>query len=318
MEYLVRLKDEKLKVNDSESGSDMSDLDEQIKAVQDGIDNLEKLRFQVGDRVKCRCDGGWKEGTIYRLNWRGDDELIYFRTAAYQIRLNNDACRCKGVCSCGIGPSGIFVYSTFDVEENVTKADEHHVSKKIAGPKSSRKHQLKTGRIEFAVAKPKMLQLLRSVTAAKGGEWLTEYPFEHLIMSHSRVIAPRQRFFNELEVVGDDDDDDTAAYYHMIDNDSAARTLAAFIGTEGIATLEAKAARGCADSMLKLGDAYMFALHMPQDQRNAMKACDYYNKAAELDQPEACVAVAMMADARLFTHLSPHVRTVGTIFIYFS
>ena len=66
MEYLVRLKDEKLKVNDSESGSDMSDLDEQIKAVQDGIDNLEKLRFQVGDRVKCAAvmEAGRKEPYI--------------------------------------------------------------------------------------------------------------------------------------------------------------------------------------------------------------------------------------------------------------
>ena len=98
MVYLVRLKDLKLKVKDSNTGEDNStfNVDKMIKNVQDNIDNAEKLRFQVGDRVKCRCDGGWKEGTVYCLNWRGDGthEAKYFRTAAYQIRLNNAACRC--------------------------------------------------------------------------------------------------------------------------------------------------------------------------------------------------------------------------------
>ena len=126
MEYLLRLKSQQLNFNDSDINE--YELDERIKAVQDGINNAEKLRFQVGDRVKCRCEGGWKEGTIFRLHWRGDDESKYFRTAAYQIRLNNDACRCKGLCSCGVGPGGTFVYSTFDVEENVKKADEQNVS----------------------------------------------------------------------------------------------------------------------------------------------------------------------------------------------
>ena len=296
----MRLKDEKLNLID-DSDTDVNDLNERIKNVQDSIDNSEKLRFQVGDRVKCRCaDGGWKEGTIYCLNWRGDDESKYFRTAAYQIRLNNPACRCKGVCSCGIGPGGIFVYSIWDVEENVTKADEHHISEKIAGPKAMRKHQIKSGVIEIAVVKSKVLQLLSSVSAARGGKWLKDYPFEFLMMSHSRLISPRMRFFN-----GYDDD-----VYSVIDDDSMARSLAAFIGTEGISTLEAKAAGGCADSMLKLGDAYMFALHMKQNQKDSRKACNYYYQAAELDQPEACVAQAMMCYGRLFTHLAPHVRTI--------
>ncbi len=96
----------------------------------------------------------------------------------------------------------------------------------------------------------------------------------------------------------------------MVDNDSVTRSLAAFIGTEGIPTLEeAKAAEGCADSMLKLGDAFMFGLHMPQSQRDPKKACDYYYKAAYLNQPEACIAVAMMYYAKLFPHLPLHVRS---------
>ena len=166
-----------------------------------------------------------------------------------------------------------------------------------------RKHELKAGMIEISVVKSKMLQLLSSVSAARGGKWLKDYPFAHLMMSHARLIEPRLRFFTL-----DDDDDPTSN--SVIDNDSAARVLAAFIGTEGISTLEAKAAGGCADSMLKLGGAYRFGLHMPLDQKDPKKAFEYYYQAGELDHPEACVALAMMFYARLFTHLALHVRTI--------
>lgn len=300
MEYLMRLKSEKLNFDDSDT-ADGYDLEGMIKTVHDSINNSKKRRFQVGDRVKCRCDGVWKEGTVYRLNWRGDDDSKYFRTAAYQIRLNNAACRCKWVCSCGaLGLSGSFVYCTFDVEENVTKADECRVSSKIAGPKSTRKQQIKTGMIEIAVVKSKVLQLLSSVSAASGSKWLKNYPFEHLMLTYTRLITPRRRTFNL------NDPDSEATAYSMIDNDSAAQVLAEFIGTEGISTLEAKAAEGCADSTLKLGDVHMFALHMKQNQKDHMKACDYYYQAGDLNQPEACVALAMMGYAQLFTHLAPH------------
>ena len=115
-----------------------------------------------------------------------------------------------------------------------------------------------------------------------------------LIMAHGKFIQPRC-------LISSSDDLD------KISDDTVAKMLANFIGSDSLAVLQAKADRGDPAAMLTLADHFSVGIRLKYDKtthsfegRDVEKLNTLYIWAAELEYPEACVAAAIRRYQFLF------------------
>ena len=222
---------------------DNADIEEMLSRAKYNMEMLPKLRFQVGERVLCRCSETYSPGMVIK-HWYREDHFPIFFTATYQVRLD----------------SGGVIYAPSD--------DDQYV--KFLQPKAKTVHMRKSRNIQagiFDIAELKK-ETRKYFTGKKHIlSWFDTCSFEFLLRNYMRLVSPRK-------MSTDDDDNDNGVVQ--------AKELADFIGLESIDQLKMRANGNDPEALLRLGDHYMFGMKMTEEERDWNKACDYYHQASVL------------------------------------
>lgn len=256
-----------------EAYADYHKLVEELRPMLDSRNSV--LRFEVGDRVECKTNLGWRDGRIIKLHYqeeRFDPNFI----APYQVILV-DKCTCLGICSC----EDRFIYAPADKDYCIRSLTS--ITPKATEIDFDLKYQF-TSKLSFKTLPfHTLMHELAKVSCAIEWLWIGKNIPIYIHDFHQKYIQRRRIFPND------------EANIH-----SYVSSISSFFAKDSTKQLLQRIRNDDSNGMIDLADCYYFNLRSNEFDVDLAFAKTLYSQAADKRHPEACTQLAIFNYLKMF------------------